>query len=49
MNCELLLITIKLTHLNIIIETSIGRLESISNDLGSEYSKPFTDIKLIRE
>ena len=36
-------------YLNIVIAISNGRLVMKSNDLGSEYSNPFTAIKLNRE
>lgn len=39
----------KITYLNIVIAISNGRLIIKSNDLGSEYSNPFTAIKLNRE
>ncbi len=38
-----------ITYLNIVIAISNGRLVIKSKDLGSEYSNPFTAIKLNRE
>lgn len=38
-----------ITYLNIVIAISNGRLVMKSNDLGSEYSNPFTAIKFNRE
>jgi hypothetical protein len=37
------------THLKIVIVSSSGRLDNISNESESEYSNPLTDIKLNKE